>query len=122
MNKINEIDLDVDESAFLEEESLLITNEVKEVAYPLFSKISDQNESNCFDEKNPSEIAFFKKPSKSKPHVFNFIDFQGNVIDKNTLILQKLKEIRESMNKVKEALDISTTNPKKQARFNYNEI
>ena len=122
MNKIDEIDLNVDESAFIEEETLLITNEVKELPYPLFSKISEQNENNCFDEKKKSEKAFFKKPSKSKPHIFNFIDFQGNVIDKNTLLLEKLKEIRRSMNKVKDALDISTIKQKKQAKLNYNEI
>ena len=72
--------------------------------------------------KKKSEKAFFKKPSKSKPHIFNFIDFQGNVIDKNTLLLEKLKEIRRSMNKVKDALDISTIKQKKQAKLNYNEI
>ena len=59
MNKIDEIDLNVDESAFIEEESLLITNEVKELPYPLFSKISDQNENNCFDEKKKIGKSFF---------------------------------------------------------------
>jgi len=117
MNKDEEIIVNINDSDFLEEESLLITNDVKEQNYPLFSKINIENEMTCYDEKYPKEKNSVKKPKKSKPLAFEFIDFKGNSTDKDALILEKLKSIRQSMEKIKEALDISTISTKKQTIY-----
>lgn len=123
LNTSQEIDIEFAKSSeFLEEDSNLMKQEIKENPYQLFAKVKLQNEFSCFEEKKPLEKESFLKPTKSKLCAFELINFDGTTMERNDLIQEKVKRIREAMQKIKKVMDLSTMQLKKQTRIKPQEI